>query len=345
MNHNGSMRLALDMVDAAANAGADAVKFQTFRAERLVSAGAPKAAYQAANTGTGGGQLDMLRALELSEPQHREILARCEERGIAFMSTAFDVESLRFLSTLPMPAIKIASGDITAAPLVLEAARLGRPLFVSTGMCTLPEVQEALGVIAYGLLDGRAPSRVAFAEAYASAAGRAALVAKVTLLHCVTDYPAALDEVNLKAMDVLSEAFGLRVGYSDHTLGTTVALAAVARGAVVLEKHFTLDRGLPGPDHRASLEPAELTRLVSEVREIERALGAARKEPTAGELRNRPVARRSLVASAPIRRGERFTSENIALKRPGGGLAPILYWELLGREAPRDYAPDEMIEA
>lgn len=345
VNHNGSVKLALDLVDVAADARADAIKFQSFRAERLVSAGARKAAYQAANTGQDGSQFDMLRALELSEDDHRALAGRCAQRGIAFMSTAFDVESLHFLSTLAMPAIKIASGDITAAPLVLEAARLGRPLIVSTGMCTLAEVEEALGVIAYGLLGARTPSRAAFAAAYASDAGRAALTGKVTLLHCVTDYPAAFEEVNLRAMDVLRQAFGLRVGYSDHTLGSAVALAAVARGATVLEKHFTLDRSLRGPDHRASLEPAELARLVRDVREIEVALGAARKEPTAGELRNRPVARRSLVASAPIRRGERFTSENVALKRPAGGLAPIMYWELLGRESPRDYAPDEMIEA
>jgi N-acetylneuraminate synthase len=345
VNHNGSLGLALRLVDAAVDAGADAVKFQTFKAERLVSVHARKAAYQVTNTGRDGTQLEMLRMLELSEDDHRTLAAHCAKRGIAFMSTAFDIESLRFLGGFAMPAIKVASGDVTAAPLVLEAARLGRPLIVSTGMCTLAEVEEALGVIAFGLVGGdRPPSRAAFAEAYASRAGHAALVDKVTLLHCVTEYPAPPSEVNLRAMDVLKDTFGLAVGYSDHTSGTAVALAAVARGATVLEKHFTLERTLPGPDHKASLEPVELTRLIREVREIEAALGAPRKEPSPAELRNRPIARRSLVAAAPIRCGEHFSSTNLTVKRPGGGLAPIMYWELIGDKATRDYAADEAID-
>lgn len=345
VNHNGSLKLALELVDAAAQAGADAVKFQTFKAERLVSVHARKAAYQVANTGQDGTQLEMLRSLELTEGDHRALVARCAERGIAFMSTGFDIESLRFLAGFAMPAIKIPSGDVTAAPLVLEAARVGQPLIVSTGMCTLAEVKEALGVIAYGLVGGgHSPSRAAFAAAYASETGRAALAEKVTLLHCVTDYPASFAEVNLRAMDVLKDAFGLPVGYSDHTLGTSVALAAVARGATVLEKHFTIDSTLPGPDHRASLEPVEMASLIRQVREIEAALGASHKKPSPAELRNRPIARRSLVAARPIRRGERFSDANLAIKRPGGGLAPIMYWELIGREATRDYAADEMVD-
>ena len=345
VNHNGSLKLALELVDAAAEARADAVKFQTFRAERLVSANARKAAYQVANTGQDGTQFEMLRKLELTEDNHRTLAARCAERSIAFMSTAFDIESLRFLARFAMPAIKISSGDVTAAPLVLEAARLRRPLILSTGMCTLAEVEEALGVIAYGLVGGEhLPSRAAFAAAYASKAGRTALLEKVTLLHCVTEYPAPVSEINLRAMDLLRHTFGLRIGYSDHTIGTSIALAAVARGAAVLEKHFTIDRTLPGPDHRASLEPRELARLIREVREIEAALGAERKEPSPAELRNRPIARRSLVAATPIRRGERFSSANLTVKRPGEGLPPIMYWELIGREATRDYAADEAID-
>lgn len=345
VNHNGSLDLALQLVEAAARAGADAVKFQTFKADQLVSSRARKAEYQVQNTGEAGNQLEMLRRLELSPEAHRALAARCTEVRIAFMSTAFDIESLRFLATLKMPAVKIASGDVTAAPLVLEAARLGRPLIVSTGMCTLEEIREALGVIAYGLIGGgHRPSRAAFAEAYASDTGRAALVEKVTLLHCVTEYPAPFADVHLRAMELLRNTFGLRVGYSDHTVGTSIALAAVARGATVLEKHFTLDRALPGPDHRASLEPDELVRLVREVREIEAALGMERKGPTPSEIPNRLVARRSLVAAKPIARGEAFTDRNLAVKRPGGGLAPIAYWEMLGRPASRDYAADDLIE-
>lgn len=345
MNHNGSLDLALELVEAAAASRADAVKFQTFKADRLVSSRARKADYQVQNTGEAGAQLEMLRSLELSGECHKTLAARCRKLGIAFMSTAFDLESLRFLATLDMPAVKIGSGDVTAAPLVLEAARLGRPLIVSTGMCTLDDIEEALSVIAFGLLDGNAtPSRSAFTEAYSSPKGRAALAERVTLLHCVTEYPAPFSEINLKAMDVLRERFRLKVGYSDHTLGTSVALAAVARGATVLEKHFTIDRDLPGPDHRASLEPDELARLVREVREIETALGSARKEPTLSELRNRPAARRSIVAAQAIERGDLFTEKNLGVKRPADGLAPISYWELLGRPAQRNYAIDDLIE-
>lgn len=345
VNHNGSVDIALQLVEVAARAGADAVKFQTFNAESLVSASAPKAHYQIENTGKDGSQLDMLRQLELSPDAYCSIAARCKELGIGFMSTAFDVDSLRFLDTFEMPAVKIGSGDVTAAPLVLEAARLGRPLIVSTGMCTLDEIEEALGVIAYGLSgNAQPPSRAAFAAAYASDTGRATLIDKVTLLHCVTQYPAPVAEVNLKAMDLMRKKFGLRVGYSDHTMGTAVALAAVARGATVLEKHFTLDASLAGPDHKASLEPDEFVRLVQEVRNIEAALGMERKEPTASEMDNRVIARRSLVAARAIARGEAFADDNVAVKRPGGGLAPIAYWETLGRYASRDYAADDLIE-
>jgi N-acetylneuraminate synthase len=344
VNHNGSLERALQMVDVAAEAGADAVKFQTFRAERLVSRCARMAAYQVANTGEDGSQFDMLRRLELSEADHVALSERCRSRGIEFLSTAFDEASLHFLHGLGMSAIKVPSGDLTAAPLVLAAARLGKPLIVSTGMATLAEVQEALGVIAFGLAGIGEPSRAAFAAAYASPAGRRQLRECVTLLHCVTEYPAPPAEVNLRAMDVLREAFGLRVGYSDHTLGTAVALAAAARGADVIEKHFTLDRELPGPDHRASLVPDELARLVADVRTIGLSLGRAVKEPVAAEAKNIHVARRSLVAATAIRKGDPFTADNLAVKRPGDGASPYRYWELLGTCAPRDYAADELID-
>jgi N-acetylneuraminate synthase len=343
VNHNGSLDLALQLVDAAASAGADAVKFQTFRADRLVTAQAAKAAYQVHNTGDDGGQLAMLRALELGPDDHHRLIARCRERGIRFMSTAFDAESLAFLLTLDMPALKIPSGDITAAPLLLQAARARRPLIVSTGMATLGEIEAALGVIAFGLLDDGSlpPSTEAFQRAALSAPGQQALRAQVRLLHCVTEYPAPPAQVNLRAMDTMSAAFGLPVGYSDHTLGTAVALAAVARGATVIEKHLTLDRALPGPDHRASIEPGEFAAMVEAIRTIEAALGAPFKGPGAAEAANRVPARRSLVAARPIRAGQLLVADDLSAKRPGDGLSPMRLWEHVGRPAARDYAADE----
>ena len=345
VNHNGELDLALQLVDVAAQAGADAVKFQTFRAETLVSVHARKAAYQVQNTGDDGRQLEMLRKLELSEGMHHAIVERCRARGIAFMSTAFDAQSLAFLSGFAMPAIKIPSGDVTAAPLVLAAAQLKQPLILSTGMCTIADVETALGVIAFGLVGGGLPpSRAAFEAAFSSAEGRAALRTQVSLLHCVTEYPAPLAEVNLRAMDTLREAFGLRVGYSDHTTGTAVALAAVARGAAIIEKHFTLDRSLPGPDHAASLEPDELIGLVRDIRAIELALGTPHKGPSPAEQRNLPIARRSLVAARAIARGQRIEAADLAIKRPGDGVSPLHYWEFIGRTADRDYAIDEALQ-
>jgi N-acetylneuraminate synthase len=345
VNHNGSPELALQLVDAAADAGADVVKFQTFQAERLVTAAARKAEYQARNTGESGRQLDMLRRLELAPTHHHMLLARCRERGIGFLSSAFDEVSLDFLATLDMPAVKIPSGDITHAPMLLKAARLRRPMIVSTGMSTLADIETALGVIAYALTRPGAPSGRADCEAaFASEAGRAALDGYVTLLHCVTEYPAPPEAVNLLAMDTIRHAFGLPVGYSDHTTGSAVALAAVARGATVIEKHFTLDRRLPGPDHAASLEPDELRRLVADIRTIEHALGNAIKAPAAAELTNRAIARRSIVAARPIARGEALSIDALAFKRPGTGMPPTTCWDLLGRPASRDYEPDEPIK-
>ena len=345
VNHNGSVDLALRLVDVAAEAGADVVKFQTFKAEHLATARAAKAQYQIANTQEAGSQLDMLRGLELDQADHRRLAARCRERGIRFMSTAFDSQSLAFLSTLEMPAIKIPSGDITCGPLLLQAARLRRPLIVSSGMSTLADIEQALGVIAFGLTEAREPSgRADFDAAYVSAAGREALRRHVTLLHCVTQYPAPFGSVNLRAMDTMAAAFGLPVGYSDHTAGIEISIAAVARGATVIEKHFTLDRTMPGPDHAASLEPGALAQMVSAIRNVELALGSAFKAPGAEELANRPIARRSVVAARAIGRGEVYGPDMLTCKRPAHGLSPMDIWSLLGRTAARDYAVDEAIE-
>jgi N-acetylneuraminate synthase len=345
VNHNGSLDLALKLVDVAVAAGADAVKFQTFKAAKLVTASATKADYQVVNMKEAGTQLSMLQRLELSEQDHHRLVAHCRDAGIRFMSTAFDAESLAFLATLGMPALKLPSGDITCAPLLLQAARLHMPLIVSTGMSTLADIEEALGVVAFGLITNADPkSRSDFVNAYCSDAGRQALVKYVSLLHCVTQYPAPPSSVNLRAMDSMAACFGLPVGYSDHTLGIEVSLAAVARGAKIIEKHFTLDRELPGPDHAASLVPAELEQLVRGIRTIEEALGQPQKAPAASEARNRPVARRSLVAARPLKRGQPITADTLVCKRPGHGISPMEFWDMLGRPAVRDFEADELIE-
>ena len=346
VNHDGSLDDALRMVDVAAEAGADAVKFQTFDAARLVTRRAAKAAYQVRNTGADDGQLAMLRALELDRDAHRALVARAEAKGVRFMSTAFDMDSLDFLAGLDMPAIKIPSGDLTWGPMLLMAARMGRPLIVSTGMATLEEVGEALQVIAFALTRGGLPAGAAELEAaFAGPEAQAALRERVTLLHCTTEYPAPLTAVNLRAMDLMRETFGLPVGYSDHTLGTTVTIAAAARGATVIEKHFTLDRHRAGPDHAASLEPDELAAMVAAVRDVEAALGEARKGPAPEEISNRAIARRSLVAARPIAAGEPFSLDNLTAKRPADGLSPMEVWPLLGQPAARDWAEDEAITA
>lgn len=345
VNHNGSIKMALELVDAAAEAGADVVKFQTFKAANVVTARARKADYQAVNTGEVGSQLEMLQNLELSLQAHKQLVDRCFARGIGFMSTAFDLDSLEFISTLNVPAIKIPSGDITYAPMLLRAARLGRPLFVSTGMCNLSDIEAALGVIAFGLIHQGIPTSGAECDkAQWSATGQRALRENVTLMHCVTQYPAPPATANLRAMDTLAAAFGLRVGYSDHTAGITVAIAAAARGAAVIEKHFTLNRSLPGPDHAASLEPAELANLVTAVGEVTQALGSPRKVATDVELGNRVIARRSIVAARPIVRGQTITLDDLAFKRPAEGLSPHATWQVLGRPARRDYELDEALD-
>jgi N-acetylneuraminate synthase len=344
VNHNGSLDRALELVDVAADAGADAVKFQTFKAGLLTTRRAAKADYQITNTGEDGGQSAMLAALELSKSDHDAIVARCKDRGIAFMSTAFDLASLELLAGYDMPAIKIPSGDITCGPMLLAAGRLGKPVIVSTGMATLGEIEAALGVLAFSMTQQRDPEGLWETErVFCSAEGQAALRDHVTVLHCVTEYPAPDEAVNLRAMDTIATAFGLPVGYSDHTLGYHVAIAAVARGATIIEKHFTLDRSLPGPDHAASLEPDELAAMVRAIRGVEAALGAPGKYPTSVETGNRLVARRSLVASRPIAKGAVLTSDDLTAKRPADGHSPMQFWDWVGKTAALDFQPDDLI--
>lgn len=345
VNHNGSIERALELVDCAAQAGADVVKFQTFKSASVISAAAPKAAYQKATTGEVESQLDMVRKLELDEAAHLRIVERCAQRGIAFLSTPFDLESARFLcDDLRMPRLKIPSGEITNAPFLLALARYRLPVILSTGMSTLGEVEMALAILAYGFIGAQdAPGPEAFLKAYVSPEGGRALAERVTLLHCTTEYPAAMEDVNLRAMDTLASAFGLPVGFSDHSRGVVAPIAATARGACVIEKHFTLDKSLPGPDHAASLDPTELRLMVEGVRQTEAALGSPRKIYGVAEGANRPVARRSLVAVRDVRAGEVWTQDNLTCKRPGGGLSPFAYWSLLGQPAERDHHADEVL--
>ncbi len=346
VNHNGQEHLAFELVDAAKKAGADIVKFQTFKAKRLVTADAKQCEYQIKNTGKQESQLEMLTRLELSYEAHHRLLAYCNKQNIEFLSTAFDSESLKFLvHELGLKRLKIPSGDITNAPLVLEHARTGCDLIVSTGMATLSEVETALGVIAFGYTaaENSSPSVEAFQAAFYSKDGQQALKEQVTVLHCTTEYPAPMEDINLKAMDTLATAFNLNVGYSDHSQGIVIPIAAVARGAQVIEKHFTLDNNMEGPDHKASLEPDELTEMVLSIRRIELALGDGLKGPRPSEIKNKAIARKSLVATEDIRTGENFTIDNLAIKRPGNGVSPYRYWELLGHKATKDYQEGEML--
>ncbi|MFL0658891.1 N-acetylneuraminate synthase [Cylindrospermopsis raciborskii UAM/DH-MRr] len=346
VNHNGDISLAKQLIDIAANAGADAVKFQTFQAEKLVSRNAPKAQYQTQTTGTTESQFEMIRKLELSDLDHELLISHAQSRGIQFLSTPFDIPSLHLLTQrFGLKKIKIPSGEITNAPFLLEIARCAERIILSTGMSTLAEVEAALGVLAFGFTTDKAiPQRGDFEQAFASDQGQQELGDRVTLLHCTTEYPAPFREVNLRAMDTLASAFGLAVGYSDHTPGIHVSLAAVARGARIIEKHFTSDRTLPGPDHQASLEPQELNQLVQQIREIEQALGDGIKRPTASEWKNREVARKSLVASRAIKASEVFTEENLTCKRPGTGVSPFSYWETIEQVATRSYDMDETLD-
>lgn len=346
VNHNGDENLAFKLVDAAYQAGADIVKFQTFKAKNLVTENAKQADYQITNTGKQESQLAMLSRLELSYESHHKLVDHCSKLGIEFLSTAFDSDSLKFLvNELGLTRLKIPSGEITNAPLVLEHARTGCDLVVSTGMATLSEVEAVLGVIAFGYTEDKTaePSELAFQQAYASEIGQLALKQKVTILHCTTEYPAPMAEINLKAMDTLGRAFELPAGYSDHSEGITIPIAAVARGAVLIEKHFTLDKNMEGPDHKASLEPHELSAMVKAIRQVEVALGVGVKSPTVSEVKNKAVARKSLVAFKEIKSGETFTADNLTIKRPGSGISPYRYWELLNKPATKDYQLGDLI--
>ncbi len=320
VNHNGDVALAVKMADAAKAAGADIVKYQTFRPEALVSRYAEKADYQKAATGGGESQLDMLKKLALRPEEYRRLKDHCGQIGITFLSTPFDLESVALLDGIGMPFWKIPSGEVTNLPYLLAVARTKKPVVLSTGMCGPEEIQAALDV----LRSGGAP--------------------RITLLHCNTEYPTPYEDVNLRAMTAMRERFGVDVGYSDHTPGIEVPIAAAALGAAVIEKHFTLDRGMEGPDHKASLEPEELAAMVTAVRHIEAALGSGEKAMSPSEAKNREIARKSIVARRAIKRGERFTEENITAKRPGGGVSPMRWFEVLGAEAQRDFGEDEMIE-
>jgi N-acetylneuraminate synthase len=322
VNHNGSPALARRLALAAKRAGADAVKFQTFMAELLAAPTARKAGYQVRTTGGSDSQLAMLKKLELSRAAHLSLKGYCLKLGIEFLSSPFDMESARFLLGLGLRTIKIPSGEITNLPLLRLLGRSGRKIIISTGMATLAEVNASLKAL------------------YAAGARKC----DITLLHCNTEYPTPLRDVNLKAMAAMGRNFGLRFGYSDHTEGITVPVAAAALGAEVIEKHLTLDKRMKGPDHRASLEPAEFAAMAAGVRAVEQALGDGAKKPTPSERRNAPVARKSITAAVPIAKGERFTDRNLAAMRPGGGLSPMLWDSVLGRKARRAYAPGEKIK-
>lgn len=307
VNHNGCLDLARKLVDAAKAAGADAVKFQTFKAERIVAANAPKAEYQLENTDAAESQLEMLEQLELSEADHQQLAAHCHAQGIPFLSTPFDEASADLLSKISVPLFKIASGEITNLPFLAYVARLGQPMIVSTGMSSLREVEAAVRCI----------------EANGNPA--------IALLHCVSNYPAAPRDVNLRAMQTLATEFQVPVGYSDHTAGSEVLLAAVALGACIIEKHLTLDRNLPGPDHRVSLEPFEFAQAVRGIRFVESSLGTGRKEPAASETNIAAVVRKSLVAARDLPAGTVLTPELVAIKRPGTGLPPVAMQQVIGR--------------
>ncbi len=322
VNHDGDLQAARRLIDAAAAAGADYVKFQTFSADRLATASAPKAEYQRAATSAGESQHAMLRRLELTRAMHEELIAHCAARQILFLSTAFDALSVDLLVELGQDRFKIPSGEITNLPYLRHVGRLGKPVLLSTGMSTLAEVGEAIAV----LEASGTPRRL------------------LTVLQCNTEYPTPASDVNLRAMATMRNEFGVAVGYSDHSRGIEMAIAAVALGATVIEKHITLDRSLPGPDHQASIEPGELSAMVAAIRNVERALGDGVKRPSASEAKNLAIARRSIVAARAIRAGELFSEANLAAKRPGTGLSPMSWDGVIGTRARRDFLPEEPIE-
>jgi N,N'-diacetyllegionaminate synthase len=321
VNHNGEIMLAKKLIDVAAEAGANLVKFQTFSADRLVTQTAALADYQTQTTVGIKTQHAMLHRLELSHEMHDELIAHCRTRRIGFFSAAFDMDSVNLLAGLGQDLFKIPSGEITNLPYLRHIGQLGKEVILSTGMASLGDVEAAIDALEVA---GTPRQRI-------------------TALHCTTEYPTPMREVNLRAMQILQTAFDVRVGYSDHTSGIEVAVAAVALGASVIEKHFTLDRNLPGPDHQASLEPQELKAMVMAIRNVEQALGDGIKRLTPGEARNKPIVRKSIVASCDIRAGEIFSSENLTVKRPGTGISPMRWDEVVGYRAGRDFAVDELI--
>ncbi len=324
VNHNGSLDLALRMVDSALSAGADAVKFQTFKAEKMITATAPKAGYQKQTSDSQETQMEMVRKLELGVDAHKTLFSHCQTLEIEFISSPFDLDSIDFLNLLGMEIFKIPSGEITNLPYLKKLGGLNKRLLLSTGMANLGEIEAALDL----LTDSGTPRH------------------HITVLHCTTGYPTPFEDVNLKAIETIRHAFpGISVGYSDHTRGIETAIAAVAIGAGVIEKHFTLDRGLPGPDHQASLEPEELTAMVTGIRNMETSLGSGIKKPTPTDMANLPIVRKSIVAACPIAKGEVFTEKNITTKRPGTGISPMRWDEVIGRRANRNYEKDDFIEA
>jgi N,N'-diacetyllegionaminate synthase len=322
VNHNGDLAMARQLIDMAAKCGADLVKFQTFSADRQVTRTAKKADYQTQTTDSQESQHEMLRRLELDAEMHKELIAHCAARNIGFFSTGFDIESIDLLISLGQDCFKIPSGEMTNLPYLRHIGRLGKAVILSTGMATLGDVEATIDV-----LEQAGTPRT-----------------NISVLHCTTEYPTAMTEVNLRAMQSMQSAFGVDVGYSDHTPGIEVSIAAVAMGASVIEKHFTLDRNLPGPDHKASLEPKELAAMVSAIRNIEIALGDGIKRLTPSEVRNKPVMCKSLLASQTIKAGEIFSTKNIIAKRPGTGISPMRWDEVIGRTAPHDFSKDELID-
>jgi N-acetylneuraminate synthase len=345
VNHNGSLDTALKLIDAASTAGADFVKFQTFKTENLVTLETPKAKYQMASANYGVTQYEMLKALELTEDDHFELLQRCKKRKIEFLSTPFDLESLVFLhEKLGQKLIKIGSGDITNAPLLYETAKRGRHLILSTGMSTLDEIEKALSILAYGYLGGKDPSLQNFSAAFASPKGKQALQDNVVLLHCTTDYPAPYNSVNLRAMETLKTKFGLNIGYSDHSLGSSVSISAAILGAWGIEKHITLDCLMEGPDHAASMEAIEFAKMVADVRAAVSSLGDGEKKLTKAEITNKNVIRKTLVCAKSISKGEILTTANLTVKRAGKGISALEYFNWLGTAASRSFSVDEPIQ-
>lgn len=323
VNHNGSLKLAKQLVDVAAAAGVDIVKFQTFRAENLVSEQAVQADYQKRNLGSSDqSQFSMLKKLELSQADHRILFEYCREKGVSFLSTAFDFESIDFLATLKPDLWKIPSGEITNYPYLKRIAQFRKPVILSTGMSTLGEITAAMNVLEeFGLSRNQ-----------------------ITVLHCNTEYPTPMCDVNLRAMQTIAAELKVNTGYSDHTVGIEIPVAAVALGATVIEKHFTLDRNLTGPDHKASLEPQELKAMVSAIRNVELALGDGVKRVSDSERKNKSIARKSIVAACPIKKGEFFSENNLTVKRPGDGVSPMFWEQVLGKMAGKDFQADDLIE-